>query len=77
MVSRTRASHAFVVGDMSNQSLATRAVRGAFWTGGGLGRASDRDTDFFRILNLEDMGYFIWAQRVLVLFQMVGGIGAK
>ena len=30
---------------------------------------------FFRILNLEDMGYFIWAQRVLVLFQMVGVLG--
>ncbi len=60
---------------MSNQSLATRAVRGAFWTGGGLGVHLIVTLIFFRILNLEDMGYFIWAQRVLVLFQMVGVLG--
>ena len=77
LVSRTRASHAFVVGDMSDQSLATRAVRGAFWTGGGLGVHLIVTLIFFRILNLEDMGYFIWAQRVLVLFQMVGVLGSK
>jgi len=42
---------------MSNQSLATRAVRGAFWTGSGLGVHLIVTLIFFRILNLEDMGY--------------------
>jgi len=60
---------------LSEQSLATRAVRGAFWTGGGLGVHMIVTLIFFRILNLEDMGYFTWAQRVVVLCALVGALG--
>lgn len=60
---------------MSEQSLATRAVRGAFWTGGGLGVHMVVTLIFFRMLNLEDMGYFYWAQRIIVMCQLVGALG--
>jgi O-antigen/teichoic acid export membrane protein len=60
---------------LKEQSLATRAVRGAFWTGGGLGVQMVVTLIFFRILNLEDMGYFTWAQRVVVLCALVGALG--
>ncbi len=60
---------------MSDQSLATRAVRGAFWTSGGLSVQLVVTLIFFRMLNLEDMGYFTWALRVVVLLPLFGTLG--
>ena len=57
------------------QSLATRAVRGAFWTGGGIALQMLVILVFFRELSLEDMGLFDWAQRVAVLVSLVGALG--
>lgn len=60
---------------MSEQSLATRAVRGAFWTGGGIVIQLVVTLIFFRVLNLEDMGYFTWAQRLVVLCPLFSALG--
>ena len=60
---------------MDDQSLATRAVRGAFWTGGGLGIQLIVTLIFYRMLDLEDMGYFTWALRVVVLFPLFSTLG--
>ena len=60
---------------MGDQSLATRAVRGAFWTGGGLGIQLIVTLIFYRMLNLEDMGYFTWALRIVVLLPLFSALG--
>jgi O-antigen/teichoic acid export membrane protein len=60
---------------LSDQSLATRAVRGAFWTGGGIAIQMVVTLIFFRMLNLEDMGYFNWALRLIVLCPLFGALG--
>ena len=60
---------------MIEQSLATRAVRGAFWTGGGIAIQLVVTLIFFRVLNLEDMGYFTWAQRLVVLCPLFSALG--
>ena len=62
-------------GCVGDQSLATRAVRGAFWTGGGLGIQLIVTLIFYRMLDLEAMGYFTWALRIAVLFPLIGTLG--
>lgn len=60
---------------MSDQSLATRAIRGAFWIGGGIAIQMVVNLVYFRFLNLEDMGYFNWAQRLVVLCPLFSALG--
>lgn len=60
---------------VAEQSLATRAVRGAFWTGGGIAAQMGVTLIFFKVLALEDMGYFTWAQRVVLFLPLISALG--
>ncbi len=60
---------------MGEQSLATRAVRGAFWTGGGIVVQLVVTLIFFKVLALEDMGYFTWAQRIVLFLPLISALG--
>ncbi|MFT5368630.1 MAG: O-antigen/teichoic acid export membrane protein [Candidatus Latescibacterota bacterium] len=62
-------------GLVGEQSLATRAVRGAFWTGGGIAAQLVVTLIFFKVLALKDMGYFTWAQRVVLFLPLFGALG--
>ena len=60
---------------MAEQSLATRAVRGAIWTGGGLAVQMSVSLVFYILLPLAVMGQFDFALRVVTLTALVGALG--
>ncbi|MBT4140125.1 MAG: lipopolysaccharide biosynthesis protein [Candidatus Latescibacteria bacterium] len=60
---------------MAEQSLATRAVRGAVWTGGGLAVQMAVSMVFFMVLPLAVMGQFDFALRVVTLISLVSALG--
>ncbi|MCZ6632639.1 MAG: lipopolysaccharide biosynthesis protein [bacterium] len=60
---------------MNDQSLATRAIRGVFWTGSPIGLQLVISLAFFRYLPLEEMGQFHWALSVVMLFQIICALG--
>lgn len=60
---------------MSEQSLATRAVRGAVWTGGGLAIQMAVSLVLYKLLPLSEMGQFDFALRVVTLAALVCALG--
>ena len=60
---------------MDTQGLATRAIRGVFWTGGAIAAQLVITFLFFRFLPLETMGQFHWALTVAMLGAMVASLG--
>ncbi len=60
---------------MKDQSLATRAIRGMFWTGSSVGIQLIVTFIFYRYLPLEEMGQFQWALTIVVLIALVSALG--
>jgi len=60
---------------VSTQSLATRAVRGAVWTGGGLAIQMAVSLVLYKLLPLAEMGQFDFALRVVTLAALVCALG--
>ena len=60
---------------MGDPSLATKTVRGVIWSGGGIAIQMVVTLLFFHVLDLKDMGYFTWAQRIVVLVPLFSALG--
>ena len=60
---------------MNNQSLATRTVRGVIWSGVGIAVHMVVTVLFVHAIALEDMGYFFWAQRLVVFVPLFSALG--
>ena len=57
------------------QSLATRAIRGVFWTGGAIGIQMGVTALFFMFLPVQTMGQFAAALAVILFFPLVCDLG--
>ena len=60
---------------MTGKALATRAVRGVFWTGGAVAVQLVITFVFYRFLPVEEMGQFNWALTVVMLCALVSAMG--
>ena len=58
-----------------SQSLATRTVRGVFWTGSAFGLQIVTTFAFFRFLSLEQMGQFGWALMIVMFLALLCDLG--